>query len=79
MIGINEIKAKTRKQVPGILSIVTLNRIVNKEKPIIGALASMTAIKVNTCPNSLRATILAICVFKPIDVKPDAPPAIIEI
>ncbi len=60
MIGINDIEANTRKQVLGILSIVTLNRIVNKEEAMIGALASTTAITVNTCPNSLRTTILDI-------------------
>ncbi len=29
IIGINDIKAKTKKQVPGNLSIVTLNKIVS--------------------------------------------------
>jgi hypothetical protein len=52
---------------------------VNNEEAIIGALASITAIKVNTCPYFNGSTILAICVLKLIGDRPAVAPIAIEI
>ncbi len=51
-IGINEIAPNIKKHKPGNVSIVRLKIYANNEEAIIGAVSSMTAINVNTFPNS---------------------------
>ncbi len=66
-IGINEIAPNIKKHKPGNDSIDNLKIYANNEEPIIGAVASRTAINVNTFPNSDLSTIFDKYDFKPID------------